>query len=167
MKTKQNYLKVALLLTAFTLLPSAQPAMAKDQVPFKGIEVGATSDGGFDFPFATILDTSEGEATHLGHFTKTGIILIDVISMTVTGIFTLTAANGDELFLIGTGDASPPSIHQETVLKVTVTGGTGRFNGATGDWTEVSDFAFPFGETSVDPYAATLEGAISTPGANK
>ena len=168
MKIKQNCLKIGLALTALALLPLAYPAMAKDQVPFKGVEVGATAAGGFVFPFATILDTAEGEATHLGHFSKNGIILINVVSMTVTGTFTLTAANGDELFLIGTGDAPPSSLDQETVLNITVTGGTGRFEGATGSWTEVSHFAFPFGATTVDPYVAVLDhGTISTPGANK
>ena len=63
MKIKQNYLKVGLVLAALTLPALAYPAMAKDQVPFKGAEVGETTAGGFDFPFATILDSSEGEAT--------------------------------------------------------------------------------------------------------
>ena len=171
MITKRNYLKVGLVLTTFTLLALAYPALAEDQVPFEGVEVGADTAGPFDFPFASILDTSEGEASHLGHFTKTGIIRIDVTSETgigaVTGTFTLTAANGDVLFLTGAGDAPPPSEHPVTLLNVTVTGGTGRFEGATGSWTEVSHFAFPFGATTVDPYVAELKGTISTPGANK
>ncbi len=168
MKIKQNYMKVGVVLTALALLPLAHPAMAEDQVPFKGVEVGAATAGGFDFPFATTLDTSEGEATHLGHFTKTGIVLINVLSATVTETLTLTADNGDLLFLTGTGDAVPPSIPQVTVLELTVTGGTGRFEGATGNWTQVSHFAFPFGDGhTVDPYVAEIEGTISTPGANK
>src|SRR6187401_2202706 len=99
MKIKQNYFKAGLVLTALCLLTRTHSAMAEDQVPFKGVEVGAASSGGFEFPFAIILDTSEGEATHLGHFTKIGIIRIDVTSATgigsVTETFTLTAANGD------------------------------------------------------------------------
>ena len=172
MKIKQNYLKVGVVLTALALLPLAHPAMAEEQVPFTGVEVGAASAGGFDFPFAIILDTSEGEATHLGHFTKIGIIRIDVTSATgigaVTGTFTLTAANGDVLFLTGTGDAPPPSAHPVTVLNVTVTGGTGRFEGAAGKWVEVTHFAYAFTPGGgTDPYVAAIEGTISTPGANK
>jgi len=59
------------------------------------------------------------------------------------------------------------AIDFESLLNVTVIGGTGRFEGATGSWTEVSHFAFPFGATTVDPYVAELKGTISTPGANK
>jgi hypothetical protein len=166
MKIKQNYLKVGLVLTALTLLPPAFPAMAEEQVPFKGVEVGADTAGPFDFPFATILNTAEGHATHLGHYTVTGILVINVLSGSVTGTFTLTAANGDILFLTLTGDAPPPSV-KETVANVTVTGGTGRFEGATGSWVQDSHFAFLFVDVSTDPYVAVLEGTISTPGANK
>jgi hypothetical protein len=146
--------------------------MAEDQVPFKGVEAGGLTGGAFNFPIATILCVAEGEATHLGHFTKVGIIRIDVTSATgigaVTEIFTLTAANGDVLFLTGTGDAPPPSAHPVTLLNVTVTGGTGRFEGATGEWVEVSRFANAFTPGGgTDPYVAAIEGTISTPGANK
>ena len=40
MKIKQSYLKVGLVLTALTLLPLAHPAIAGDEVPYKGKEVG-------------------------------------------------------------------------------------------------------------------------------
>jgi hypothetical protein len=172
MKIKQNYWRVGFVMAALTLLSLAFPAMAGEQVPFEGVEVGADTAGPFDFPFASILDTSEGEATHLGHFTKTGIIRIDVTSETgigaVTGTFTLTAANGDVLFLTGAGDAPPPSEHPVTLFHVTVMGGTGRFEGATGSWTEVSHFANAFTPgVGTDPYVAELVGTISTTGASK
>ncbi len=166
MKIKQNYLKVGLVLTALALLPLAYPAMAEDQAPFKGVEVGAYTAGPFDFPFATVLNTGEGEATHLGHYSVTGSIVINLLSGAVTGTFTLTAANGDMLFLTLTGNAPPPSV-KETVDNITVTGGTGRFEGATGSWVTDSHFAFLFGETLSDPYVAILDGTISTPGSNQ
>ncbi len=36
MKIKQNYFKVGLVLTALALLPLPYPAMAGDEVPYKG-----------------------------------------------------------------------------------------------------------------------------------
>ena len=167
MKLKQNYVKVGLLLTALALLPLVYPAMAKDDVPFKGVEVGALSFVSFDFPFATISGTGEGEATHLGHYTVTCILVVDVTSATETGTWTLTAADGDMLFMTTTGIALQPPSLKETVDTFTVTGGTGRFEGATGSWVMDSHFAFVFGGTGSDPYEAVLEGIISTPGANK
>ena len=47
MKIKQSYLKVGLVLTALTLLPLAHPAIAGDEVPYKGKEVGAITKGSF------------------------------------------------------------------------------------------------------------------------
>src|SRR5437867_844372 len=144
MKINQNYLKVGLVLTALALLPLALPAMAEDHVPFKGVEMGAASFGSFDFPSLTITSTGEGEATHLGHYTVTGSIMINVLSGAVTGTFTLTAANGDMLFLTTSGEAPPPSEHPVTVDNVTITGGTGRFEGATGSWVQVGHSGGPF-----------------------
>ena len=167
MKMKQNYLKVGLALTALALLPLAYPAMAKDQVPFKGVEVGELTGGPFNFPIATIFVVAEGEATHLGHFTVTGEYLVDVTDGTATGTFTITAANGDMLFISSIGHALQPPTLKETVEDVTVTGGTGRFKGAAGSWFMDTHVEFVFGETPTDPYVATLVGTISIPGANK
>jgi hypothetical protein len=170
MKIKQNYLKFGLArlaLTALTLLPLAYPAMAEQQVPLKGAEVGVLSSVSFDFPFATILCTAKGEATQLGHYTVTGILVVNVLSSTATGTFTMTAANGDMLFTTMTGYTLQPPSLKETVDNHTVTGGTGRFAGATGSWVLDSHFAFVFGDVSSDPYVAELEGTVSTPGANK
>jgi len=164
MKIKQNYLKVGLVLTALTLLPLAYPAMAKDQVPFKGVEVGALSFVSFDFPFSTILCTAEGDATYLGHYAVTGILVVNVLTATATGTFTMTAANGDKLFSTMQGSVVQP---QETLDTHTVTGGTGIFERATGSWVLDSHFAFLFGDVSSDPYVGVLEGTISSPGANK
>ena len=166
MKIKPNYLKVGLVLSALTLLPLAYPAMAKDQVPFKGVEVGTLSFVSFDYPFITVLCTAEGDATYLGHYTVTGTLLVSVLSPTATGTFTMTAANGDKLFSTMTGYAIQPPSLKETVDTHTVTGGTGIFEGATGSWVLDSHFAFLFGPPS-EPYVGVLEGAISTPGANK
>ena len=99
MNRKQHYLNVGLVLTALALLPLAHPAMAEEQVPFEGVEVGIITDVSFHFPFAVKSQTAEGEAAHLGHYALTGDFVVDVRFGTATGVFTLTAANGDMLFL--------------------------------------------------------------------
>src|SRR2546425_1214057 len=123
MKIKQNCLKVGLVLTALAVLPLAYPALAKDQVPFKGVEVGTLSFVSFDYPFITVHCTAEGDATYLGHYTVSGTLLVDVNSPTATGTFTMTAANGDKLFTTMTGYALQPPSLKETVDTHTVTGG--------------------------------------------
>jgi len=78
MERKQNHLKVGLVLAALALLPLAHPAMAEEQVPFDGIEVGAITTVSFHFPFDVKSQTAEGEATHVGHYTMTGEFVVDV-----------------------------------------------------------------------------------------
>jgi hypothetical protein len=167
MKIKQNYLKVGLVLTALTLLGLAYPAMAGDQVPYKGQEVGVVTKGAFQFPFAHESTAAEGEATHIGHYTLTGDFVVDVRFGTATGVFTLTAANGDMLFLDMEGHAIPTDL-TKTVANFTVAGGTGRFEGATGSFTADNQFDFAVNlPVSPNPYVAKIEGTISIAGANK
>ncbi len=169
MKIKQTYLKVGLLLTALTLLPLAYPAMAGDEVPYKGKEVGAVTKGAFQFPFSHQSTVAEGEATLIGHYTLPGDFVVDVRSGTATGVFTLIAANGDMLFLDMEGHAVPTDLTRtRTVANFTVTGGTGHFEGATGSFTADNQFGFAVNlPVSPNPYVAEIEGTISTPGANK
>jgi hypothetical protein len=167
MSVKLNSLKSGVS-AALILLWVAYPVVAKDQVPFKGIEVGGLSPGPFNFPIATILREAEGEATHLGRFTVTGEYFVNVLDASATGTFTITAANGDQLFITSIGHSLQPPSLKETVEDVTVTGGTGRFEGATGSWFMDAHFEFVFdGSDITNPYVATLVGTISTPGANK
>jgi len=167
MKIKQNYLKVGLVLTALTLLPLAHPAIAGDEVPYKGKEVGAVTRGAFQFPFSYNSTVAEGEATYIGHYTLTGNFVVDVRFGTATGVFTLIAANGDMLFLDMEGHTVPTDL-TKTVANFTVTGGTGRFEGATGSFTADNQFGFAVNlPVSPNPYVAEIEGTISTPGANE
>ena len=167
MKIKQNYLKVGLVLTALALLPLAYPGMAEEQVPFEGVEVGAITTVSFQFPFDGKKQTAEGEATHVGHYTLTGDFVVDLRFGTAEGTFTMTAANGDTLFLDMEAYADPTDF-TKTVANFTVTGGTGRFEGATGSFSAENQFAFAVNlPVSPNPYVAEIEGTISTPGANK
>lgn len=166
MKMKRNFLRAGLILTALTLLPLAHPAMAGHQVPYKGKEMGVVTKGAFQFPFSHASTAAEGEATYIGHYTLTGEFTVDVRFGTATGVFTLTAANGDVLFLDMEGHAVPTDL-TKTVASFTVTGGTGRFEGATGSFTADNQFDFAVNLPFPNPYVAEIEGTISTPGTNK
>ena len=119
MKIKQNFLKTGLMLTALTMLALARPVMAGDQVPFKGEEAGAVTKGAFQFPLAHESTVAEGEATHIGHYTLAGDFAVDVRFGTATGVFMLTAANGDKLFLDMTGHSIPTDL-TKTVANYTI-----------------------------------------------
>jgi hypothetical protein len=121
-----------------------------------GGTLGRTSDGGVTVPFRgtveaaevgqfvppnTILahDVGEGNATHLGRFawysefTITQNLATGV--GTATGHAVLTAANGDQLYATFTGTGVVAGGVATVVETYTITGGTGRFAGATGSFT--------------------------------
>ena len=161
--TKTKGIMLASLIAGLAL---ACPAMAGDQVPYKGEEVGVVTGGSFQFPFGHLSTAAQGEATHIGHYTLTGDFVVDVRFGTATGVYTLTAANGDMLFLDMEGHADLTDL-TKTVANFTVTGGTGRFEGATGGFSANMQFAFAVNLPSPDPYVAEIVGTIATPGANK
>jgi hypothetical protein len=169
MKLKPAGSKLCLVLTALTWLPFAHPAVANDQTPFRGVEIGdgVLTSSSFVFPYHYSTDTAEGEATHVGRFTLTSDIAVDVRFGTATGTSTLTAANGDLLFLTLTGYAVAPAFI-ETVANYTITGGTGRFEGATGSFTAYIQHAFAVNSgVAIDPYVGEFDGTISTPGSHE
>ena len=122
---------------------------------------GAVFPGAFQFPFHYESIAAAGKASLLGHYNLTGNFAVDVRVALSTGAFTLTAANGDMLFLseAGHGVAIGDFIHKVSVF--TITAGTGRFEGATGSITSSLTFAFPLNrDISPNPYTAVLMGTI-------
>ncbi|MEJ7675828.1 MAG: hypothetical protein WKF59_24760 [Chitinophagaceae bacterium] len=84
-----------------------------------------------------ILSTGTGEASHMGKTTFEARITIDVFSPQPNlspATFTLTAANGDQIFMNSIGIVSPPDANGVTMVTLTntITGGTGRFADASG-----------------------------------
>ena len=122
----------ALFLTAAL----ADPGAAGKAVPFKGtIQAVETFD--VDFPTLFSHGSGAGQATHLGRFAVTYEFEINIPAASGTGPAHFVAANGDSLFTEVTGQASPtadPDI-SFIVETHTITGGTGRFAGATGSFT--------------------------------
>ena len=80
---------------------------------------------------------AEGTATHLGRFTAESLDVVDMATSTSTGTFDFTAANGDRLLTTSVGKEDrfiPPDVSHVSLV-LTITGGTGRFAGASGSLT--------------------------------
>jgi len=158
---KQRLHRFRVLAAVLAALALSGPASAAgQQVPFKGRSSGVVTTVGFD-PVAGILSTrlaGEGQTTHLGRFTVNGYAAIEVATGLVQGTFTLTAANGDMLFLLMSGGGID-AIHGFGTF--TVVGGTGRFQGATGHYEQAITFATPPGPTQI-AYIDALDGTISS-----
>jgi len=129
------YLSLAAILWTAALAGPA--AAAEKQVPFNGSLAG-TSTISDTFPIATVSANLTGNATHLGRFTLSlphEVNLADT-PVSATGTFVFIAANGDQVSGTFTGlvdSAAPPVFH--VTETATITGGTGRFAGATGGFT--------------------------------
>jgi hypothetical protein len=138
----------------------AAAAVAGNDVPFKGTDTFASA---LVTPPGTIVRTVDqggGIATHLGRFTMVASETVDFGTGTVTdGRYTLTAANGDTVTGTYGGQILPGLTGY--LVSGPVTGGTGRFAGATGTITFHGTFD-PLTFTGSD----VLTGTISAPGAD-
>ena len=138
--------------------------LSKDQeVPFKGRLEGAATITPLTPPFLSVSIEGTGNATHLGRFAVEIPHLVNMVARTGTGSYEFTAANGDTLTASFTGQSSltAPGV-LSSVETATITGGTGRFAGATGSFTVERLFNQVTGLTT-----GSFEGTISSPGAGK
>jgi hypothetical protein len=147
-------------LAVLVVLGFAFPVAAREQVPFRGSYEGVVTRGELAFPFVSVLVEAEGNATHLGRFTVSHPHVVNVVNSTALGTYEFTAANGDTLTADVVGQATP--IGGGILLieeQVTITGGTGRFAGATGSFTVERWY-----DTVANTTYAEFEGTISNPG---
>jgi hypothetical protein len=158
---KQRLYWFSVLAAFLVALSLNAPALAAgQQVPFKGRSSGVVTVTDVSYPFVTTHVVGEGEATHLGHFTLTAEAVVDVSlpGAPAAGSWTLTAANGDQLFVTFVAIGIDPT-HGHGDF--TIVGGTGRFQGATGSYTQLITFATPPGSSPSTAYTDRIEGMIS------
>ncbi len=124
-----------LLLTVLASSGVAAPA-ATVQVPFKGF-LQAVETYQPNFPTLLVTSNGSGTSTILGQYTVAYQVVVNIPTGSGPASAAFRAANGDSLFAEGFGQGVPteiPNIHK-IVEKYTITGGTGRFAGATGSFT--------------------------------
>jgi hypothetical protein len=148
----------AVFLTAVLIAPAAALAgpVTTHPVPFKG-SVHAVETFDVQPPSLFSEGVGTGEATHLGRYTVTYQVEVDLMSGAGVGSAHFIAANGDSLLAEFVGQGTPtadPNISsiEETY---TITGGTGRFAGATGSFTMERLINLATGVTS-----GSFDGAI-------
>jgi hypothetical protein len=127
---------IAMLLLIVLVSTAIATPSAERQLLFKG-SLQAVETHVVTFPTFTLDATGSGNATQLGLFTMSfqGQVYIPTLAGTTSA--TLVAADGSRLFADGLGQGTPtenPNV--VSIVEVyTITGGTGRFNGATGSFT--------------------------------
>jgi hypothetical protein len=137
---------------------------AGKEVPFKGSLEGVVTRTPLAPPFVSVLIEGTGNATQLGRFTVENAHLVNTATRTAIGSYEFTAANGDTLTADFTGQASlteTPGV-LSVVETATITGGTGRFAGATGSFTVERLF-----DANTLLTTGSFKGTISSPGASQ
>ena len=157
------------LLFAAVVISATAPAVAGNQVPFRGTvsghipaDMGPPVPGSGGCVFNFFVDNF-GNATQFGHFTGTGNLIPNVCDGSYTGTFSWSAANGDTISGLFFGQLIPtatPGVFDNNETTI-VTGGTGRFNGATGMWTSHGQVNFV-----TLSFVLPFEGTISSVGSN-
>ena len=141
--------------------PSASSASAALAVPFKGRFEGTQTVTPLAPPRASVEVFATGTGTQLGRFSIELPHIVNFSTSSASGIATIVAANGDVLTGDFDGQAQVGPIVSIVEL-VTITGGTGRFEGATGTFVIRRTFHPAIGMTF-----GSFEGTISAPGAGK
>jgi hypothetical protein len=120
-----------------TLLALAGPVAARETKPFRGSYEGTVAILPLTPPFVDALLEGTGHANHLGRFTVIEPHRVNLETATGISTYTFVAANGDTLTASGTASATPTDVPNVlfVVEHATITGGTGRFAGATGHFT--------------------------------
>ena len=162
---RRNILGILSLFVVVGLLSSDLPAAGKP-VPFKGSsEQQAVSATPTEDPTVVFVVTEgEGHMTHLGRFTFVSPHTSGFLDFSIEGTQNFTAANGDELYADIAGQLEPVVAEDGRVLLVgtvngTITGGTGRFENASGTY----QFHIVF-DTTTAASTGDFEGEISFAG---
>lgn len=137
-------------------VPAAADARLVD---FRGTFAGGETASPVSPTAVRVHLTGGGVATHLGRYTLALDAVVQLPAGTSAVDVVLRAANGDELRGTGTG-AAAPSPTRPGFLSITetgvITGGTGRFAGATGAFTLVRLYDAATGAST-----GTVEGSIA------
>jgi hypothetical protein len=123
---------IYLQMTALFLAAALQGAVAAEtpfQGSFQAVEIPAVQ-----FPIVSIAGSGAGIATQLGKFTMTYEAEVNLLTRVGIGSVEFIPANGDRLFADILGQSTPTATPNliSIVETLTITGGTGRFAGATG-----------------------------------
>jgi hypothetical protein len=129
-------LQIATLFVTLLSSSASSPNPIRE-VPFngsiEGVEIAAV-----EFPLLFVNATGWGAASHLGRFTMTYELEVNLLTLPfeTSGTAVFTAANGDQLFTDIVGLGTPINEDENSIVELhTITGGTGRFEEATGDFT--------------------------------
>jgi hypothetical protein len=155
--------RAALLLAAVALVCGPVALRADHLVPFKA-SFTTVVESALAYPILHVSWLGQGHATHLGAATAISTDqMVDVTSGAASATWTMTGADGASMAIKATFQATFVSQTQVTFEgSYTVTGGTGRFAGASGGGTFKGSATLQTPTSGVGEF--TMTGTISPPG---
>jgi hypothetical protein len=170
--------QISLALTILALLGLAHPCPVgaqqppANQVPFKFslVEIGEAFLLPFNPPMLSVHLTAAGEAVPLGQYTFAAhqFVRLGVRGEPVActdGIGVLTGSGGDAIYITYSGlhhpMADPKVVGDEFTF--VITGGSGRFAGASGSGTMLGEVRIGGGPGGKDQANLAVDGTISAP----
>ena len=151
------------LIAGAFLFTLAGPVAAGDQVPFEGSLDAVVTITPINPPVVSVHLEGTGNASHLGRYTFEMTAVVNQATRTQAGPapIVITAANGDTITAEGSGGQA--TLVAPGVLSIvdpaTITGGTGRFAGASGAIVIRRTFFVAAGVTT-----GSFEGTVSSVG---
>ena len=151
---------IALLLIIVLMSTTfAAPAGGVRELPLRG-SIEAVESYAVNFPIMSVTASGSGNASQLGRFSVRYAVDVNLVTIAGIGSAQFVAANGDSIYANGTGQATEtgtPGVFS-IVENYTITGGTGRFAGASGTITldRVVD-------TNTGATSGTISGTILLP----
>ena len=144
--------------------PISSALLLPQERPFKGRITGSFVSTPTSNPalYNSVANAS-GNVTHLGVFNKVTGDVINIVSSTVDGTFIMTNQSGEQIKGMYNGTFSfgaiPGTLSWD--LNATITGGTGRFSAATGQFVFLAtgDYVIEEGIFKGD-YIETFDGTI-------
>ena len=125
---------IALLLIIVLMSTTfAAPAGGVRELPLRG-SIEAVESYAVNFPIMSVTASGSGNASQLGRFTVSYAVDVNLVTIAGIGSAQFVAANGDSIYASGGGQATEtgtPGVFN-IVENYTITGGTGRFAGASG-----------------------------------
>jgi hypothetical protein len=131
---KKIFASTVIALLLLIVLASTTFAATEKEFRLKGsLEASQTMQ--VVFPTVYINLTGTGVASHVGRFTFQLQAELNIPTATGAGSARLVAADGSTLFMEGSGHGTPTDVPGVVLIvdTFTITGGTGRFAGASGN----------------------------------
>jgi len=151
------------ILCFLTVIGTLPAVLAVNSTPLKG----SLSGTGVATSQTTNSITARIQLTHLGNSSLDGTTIVtgrsDCGGFVGKEIDTITAPNGDKIFLSGNGRSCPvsitPLVFNDTVT-FSVTGGTGRFSNASGSGVTQTTLTITL-PSGASTFTATIDGTIN------